>query len=98
MYILDTNAFYYAAGISQCTYDIGKLHKIINENEGINIVGDVINPLLERYKDIMITYDDGVIERMQAECRRERINILSVLKVLGLLKGLNHEDIARIIY
>lgn len=42
----------------------------------------------------MITYDDGVIERMQAECRRERINILSMLKVSGVLKCLNHEDIA----
>ena len=33
MYILDTNAFYYAAGISMCTYDIKKLQKFISENE-----------------------------------------------------------------
>ena len=33
MYVLDTNAFYYAAGISECTYDVEKLRKLIKDNE-----------------------------------------------------------------
>ena len=33
MYVLDTNAFYYAAGISECTYDVKKLRKLIKGNE-----------------------------------------------------------------
>ncbi|WP_300627727.1 hypothetical protein [uncultured Thomasclavelia sp.] len=33
MYVLDTNAFYYASGISECTYDIEKLQKLIEEND-----------------------------------------------------------------
>lgn len=33
MYVLDTNAFYYAAGISECTYDVSKLQKLIEDNE-----------------------------------------------------------------
>lgn len=33
MYVLDTNAFYYAAGISECTYDVKKLEKLIDDNE-----------------------------------------------------------------
>ena len=33
MYVLDTNAFYYAAGISKCTYDVKKLEKLIDDNE-----------------------------------------------------------------
>ena len=33
MYVLDTNAFYYAAGISECTYDVEKLQKLVDENE-----------------------------------------------------------------
>ena len=33
MYVLDTNAFYYAAGISECTYDVKKLRKLIKDNE-----------------------------------------------------------------
>ena len=33
MYVLDTNAFYYAAGISECTYDVEKLRKLIKDND-----------------------------------------------------------------
>ena len=33
MYILDTNAFYYAADISTCTYDVSKLKNLITDNE-----------------------------------------------------------------
>ena len=33
MYVLDTNAFYYAAEISKCTYDISKLQNLIDDNE-----------------------------------------------------------------
>ena len=33
MYILDTNAFYYAAGISKCTYDVEKLRELIKTND-----------------------------------------------------------------
>lgn len=33
MYVLDTNAFYYAAKISECTYDVNKLQKLIDEND-----------------------------------------------------------------
>jgi len=32
MYVLDTNAFYYAAGISAFTYDLSKLQKLIESN------------------------------------------------------------------
>ena len=33
MYVLDTNAFFYAAEISKCTYDISKLQNLIDDNE-----------------------------------------------------------------
>lgn len=33
MYVLDTNAFYYAAGISECTYDVEKLRELIKNND-----------------------------------------------------------------
>ena len=33
MYVLDTNAFYYAAGISSFTYDVEKLRKLVAEND-----------------------------------------------------------------
>lgn len=33
MYVLDTNAFYYASGISECTYDVEKLRTLIDSNE-----------------------------------------------------------------
>ena len=33
MYVLDTKAFYYAAGISSCTYNVDKLRKLVAEND-----------------------------------------------------------------
>lgn len=33
MYVLDTNAFYYAVGISECTYDVEKLRELVRKNE-----------------------------------------------------------------
>lgn len=33
MYVLDTNTFYYATGISECTYDVQKLRELIKAND-----------------------------------------------------------------
>ena len=33
VFVLDTNAFYYASGISNCTYDITKLQQLIDDND-----------------------------------------------------------------
>lgn len=109
MYILDTNAFYYAAGISQYTYDIGKLHKIINknevfisstslfefiikyrddidtihaggkylENEGINIVGNVINPLPKGYNWRLSKITDHELQHLCEDILNNKIDVES---------------------
>lgn len=37
MYVLDTNAFYYAAGISECTYDVEKLRELVRKKRNISV-------------------------------------------------------------
>lgn len=50
MYILDTNAFYYAADISQFTYDVKKLRKLIVENDTF-ISSTSIYEFLTKYRE-----------------------------------------------
>ena len=50
MYVLDTNAFYYAAGISECTYDINKLQKLIDTNN-VFISSTTLFEFLIKYRD-----------------------------------------------
>ena len=59
MYVLDTNAFYYAAGISECTYDVEKLKELIDDNE-IFISSTTLFEFLTKYRnDITIVHKGG---------------------------------------
>lgn len=58
MYVLDTNAFYYAAGISQFTYNVKKLQKLIAENETFISTTSLFEFLI-KYKDDIATIRKG---------------------------------------
>lgn len=58
MYVLDTNAFYYAAGISECTYDINKLQKLIEENE-VFISSTTLFEFLIKFREDIDTIHKG---------------------------------------
>lgn len=58
MYVLDTNAFYYAAGISQFTYDVKKLQKLIAEKETFISTTSLFEFLI-KYKDDIATIRKG---------------------------------------
>lgn len=58
MYVLDTNAFYYAVGISECTYDINKLQKLIDENE-VFISSTSLFEFLIKYRNDIETIHKG---------------------------------------
>lgn len=52
MYILDTNAFYYAAGISECTYDAEKLRSLIKDNDVFLSTTSLFEFLIKYQSDI----------------------------------------------
>lgn len=52
MYILDTNAFYYAAGISESTYDVEKLREFIKNNESFLSTTSLFEFLIKYQNDI----------------------------------------------
>lgn len=52
MYVLDTNAFYYAAGISECTYDVEKLRELIGKNESFLSTTSLFEFLIKYRNDI----------------------------------------------
>lgn len=54
MYVLDTNAFYYAAGISECTYDVEKLREFIRTNECFISTTSLFEFLIKYQNDIEI--------------------------------------------
>lgn len=58
MYILDTNAFYYAAGISECTYDVNKLQKLIDANN-VFISSTTLFEFLIKFRDDIDTIHKG---------------------------------------
>ena len=58
MYVLDTNAFYYAAGISTCTYNVEKLRKLIRENDTF-ISTTSLYEFLIRFRDDITTIHKG---------------------------------------
>lgn len=58
MYVLDTNAFYYASGISECTYDVEKLKKLIDDNE-IFISSTTLFEFLTKYRNDITTVRKG---------------------------------------
>lgn len=59
MYILDTNAFYYAAGISECTYDVQKLRNLINTNEVFIASTTLFEFLIKHRNDLNIVHKGG---------------------------------------
>lgn len=59
MYVLDTNAFYYAAGISECTYNVEKLRKLIQENECFISSTSLFEFLIKFRHDISIIHKGG---------------------------------------
>ena len=59
MYILDTNAFYYAAGISECTYDVQKLRNLINTNEVFIVSTTLFDFLIKHRNDLNIVHKGG---------------------------------------
>ena len=58
MYVLDTNAFYYASEISSFTYDLSKLQKLISENE-VFISTTTLFEFLVKYKNNIGTIQKG---------------------------------------
>lgn len=59
MYVLDTNAFYYAAGISEFTYDVEKLRNLVRDNDTF-ISSTTLFEFLAKYnKDIAIIRKGG---------------------------------------
>ena len=59
MYVLDTNAFYYAAGISECTYDVEKLQKLVDENEVFISSTSLFEFLIKFRNDIQTIHKGG---------------------------------------
>ena len=58
MYVLDTNAFYYASEISECTYSVHKLKKLIEENE-VFISSTSLFEFLIKYRNDIDTVHKG---------------------------------------
>lgn len=58
MYVLDTNAFYYASEISNCTYDVQKLKKLIENNKTF-ISSTSLFEFLIKYRDDISTIHKG---------------------------------------
>ena len=58
MYVLDTNAFYYAAGIPERTYNIAKLQKLIEENK-VFISSTTLFEFLIKFHDDIDTIHKG---------------------------------------
>jgi len=58
LYVIDTNAFYYASGISECTYDIRKLNKLIETNE-VFISSTSLFEFLVKYRNDLKTVCKG---------------------------------------
>ena len=58
MYVLDTNAFYYAAGISECTYDVEKLRSLIDTSD-VFISSTTLFEFLIKYRDDLATVHKG---------------------------------------
>lgn len=58
MFVLDTNAFYYASGISNCTYDITKLQQLIDDND-IFISSTTLFEFLIKYRNDISTIHKG---------------------------------------
>lgn len=58
MYVIDTNAFYYAAGISECTYDVERLRNLI-ENNNTFISSTSLFEFLIKYRDDINTIHKG---------------------------------------
>ena len=59
MYVLDTNAFYYASGIAQFTYDVKKLQKLIDDNEVFISSTSLFEFLIKYRKDIDTIHKGG---------------------------------------
>lgn len=59
MYILDTNSFYYATGISECTYDVQKLRNLINTNEVFIASTTLFEFLIKNRNDLNIVHKGG---------------------------------------
>ena len=59
MYILDTNAFYYAAGISECTYDVEKLRTLIHDNDVFISSTSLFEFLIKYRSDINAIHKGG---------------------------------------
>ena len=58
MYVLDTNAFYYASEISECTYDVQKLKTLIEDND-VFISSTTLFEFLIKYRNDIITVHKG---------------------------------------
>lgn len=106
MYILDTNAFYYASGISNFTYDVNKLQTFIKNNptfisstslyeffikfrddlsiihqggeflqdNNIQIVGNVINPLPDYFSDDIMNITETEFQRICEYALKNKID------------------------
>lgn len=59
MYILDTNAFYYAAGISEFTYDVNKLQTLIEDNSMFISSTSLFEFLVKFRNDISMIHKGG---------------------------------------
>ncbi len=59
MYVLDTNAFYYAAGISECTYDVEKLRELIKNNDAFLSTTSLFEFLVKYQNDIKTVREGG---------------------------------------
>lgn len=59
MYVLDTNAFYYAAGISECTYNVAKLRKLIKSNDTFLSTTSLFEFLVKYQSDIKTVRKGG---------------------------------------
>lgn len=77
MYILDTNAFYYAADISSCTYDVDKLRNLINENKVFISSTSLFEFIIKYRKDIDKIHIGGAyLEKNEIDIASNVINPL----------------------
>lgn len=59
MYVLDTNAFYYASGISECTYDVEKLRALVSNNDTFISSTTLFEFLIKYRNDIDMIHKGG---------------------------------------
>lgn len=59
MYVLDTNAFYYAAGISEFSYDVEKLRALIKNNECFISSTSLFEFLIKYQSDLKTIHKGG---------------------------------------